>query len=171
MELQVRRASVLDAEVILSLGRQTFFETFADSNSPEDMEKYLSENFSQEQVKSELMNGESVFFVVFSDDEAVAYMKVNSGSAQTEPQGNDALEIQRIYVLAAHKRKGIGKILMAEAEKEAKRQGLSKLWLGVWEHNEKAKAFYKNLGFKKFSEHVFVLGQDRQTDFLMEKYL
>ncbi len=169
MEIKIKRAEKNDAQTIADLGKQTFFETFADTNSAEDMEKYLSENFNIPQVESEISAKNSVFFIAFCGDFPAAYAKLNVHDAQTERQGEDSLEIQRLYVLKAHKGKHLGSALIQEAEEEARKQGLSRLWLGVWEHNENAKKFYAHLGFSKFGAHTFVLGTDAQTDFLLQK--
>jgi ribosomal protein S18 acetylase RimI-like enzyme len=45
------------------------------------------------------------------------------------------------------------------------------IWLGVWEHNRRAIDFYIKWGFKRFGEHIFMLGEDAQTDLLLRKTL
>jgi ribosomal protein S18 acetylase RimI-like enzyme len=45
------------------------------------------------------------------------------------------------------------------------------LWLGVWEENTKAIAFYKKNGFVVFDTHIFRLGEEVQTDYLMKKQI
>ncbi len=171
MEINITHADKNDAPIIAELGKQTFMETFSDTNSAEDMEKYLSENFNIPHIESEISTKDSSFFIAYCDGAPAAYMKLNVRDAQTEKQSSDSLEIQRIYVLKAYKGKHIGSALMRRAEEEAQTQGLGRLWLGVWEHNEDAKKFYAHLGFSQFSAHTFVLGTDAQTDFLLQKYL
>ena len=80
---------------------------------------------------------------------------------------SNSLEIERIYILPAHKRKGLGKKLIHFASQYGKDSGVETIWLGVWEKNEPALHFYKNLGFCITGEHSFMLGQDKQTDYLM----
>ena len=113
----------------------------------------------------------STFFIAYLNEKPVAYLKINIGEAQTEKQGNDSLEIQRIYVLSECKGKRIGSLLMKLAEEEAKKANLKRIWLGVWEHNEGAIAFYTKKGYKNFSQHVFMYGNTQQTDYLMEKVI
>ena len=122
------------------LCRTTFYETFSDSTDEEDMRKFLAE-----------------------------YLKLNIGNAQTEKCLDNALEIQRIYILKSAKGQGIGSAFMQIAENFASKKKLSTIWLGVWEHNEPAKKFYKSKGYEKFSHHTFVIGDDMQTDFLLKK--
>lgn len=170
-EIKIRRATLSDVPLIAELSKKTFAQTFSKYNTQEDMEKFFAENYSVEKLSDEMKNKDSSFFIAYSDDNAAAYMKINVHDAQTEEQGDDCLEVQRLYVLEAFKGQKIGGALMKIAEDEARAQKLSSLWLGVWEHNEKAKEFYAHCGFERFSEHVFVLGNDRQTDFLLRKSL
>ena len=113
----------------------------------------------------------SIFYIAYENEKPVAYLKVNIGEAQTEKQGNESMEIQRIYVLSECKGKRIGSRLMKIAEEEAVKANCKRVWLGVWEHNDGALAFYAKKGYKRFSEHIFMFGNDPQTDYLMEKYL
>ena len=78
------------------------------------------------------------------------------------------MEVQRLYILRQYKRNGLGTRFMHTAFDMARAQGKSVIWLGVWEHNDAAIAFYKRMGFVQFGSHDFVLGEDRQTDLLME---
>ena len=157
------------------IGAKTFKETFAAENTKEDMEKYLQKDFNKEKILSEVQNPDSVFMLaqVKENDSLspVGYMKVNFDSAQTEKGYDNSMEIQRIYVAKSCKGMGIGSHFMDCALKLAKERCVEYVWLGVWEHNYKAIKFYQDKGFVRFGEHVFVLGEDRQTDFLMKKTL
>ena len=97
--------------------------------------------------------------------------KININQAQTENQGRQALEVERIYVKAGFKKKGIGSKLFQKALQIASLKRKNKIWLAVWEHNEPAFKFYKKLGFKQVGDHVFTLGKDRQRDLILEKNL
>ena len=94
---------------------------------------------------------------------------VRSPFGSAEKCLDNALEIQRIYILKSAKGQGIGSAFMQIAENFASKKKLSTIWLGVWEHNEPAKKFYKSKGYEKFSHHTFVIGDDMQTDFLLKK--
>lgn len=89
------------------------------------------------------------------------------GAAQTEPMGEEYAEIQRIYVLPDHKRNGLGRALMDFAGEWARERGKTKVWLGVWEHNTSAQAFYAARGFRRVGEHTFVTGTEAQVDWIL----
>lgn len=82
-----------------------------------------------------------------------------------------AIEIARIYAVRHFIGKGTGSALMQKCIDIAKEMNREVVWLGVWEHNKLAIDFYSKWGFEKFGEHVFVLGNDPQTDWMMKKIL
>lgn len=166
--LVINECNLKDIEKIKYISEKTFSETFQDNNSEEDMENYFKDNFSYEKIESEVNNQNSKFFIAKDNEDVVAYMKINFDKAQTEKGHNNTLEVQRIYVLREYKGKNIGKVLMQNAIKVAKDKQLKYIWLGVWEHNDSAIKFYEKQGFKKFGTHIFKLGDDEQTDYLMK---
>lgn len=170
--IEIRQASEADLEILCEIGRQTFRETFAESNTEEDMAKSLAEQFSREQILQELLREGSRFFLA-EDEQGVCqgYMKLNTGKAQTEPEDPRALEIQRIYLLRQTQGTGLGQALFDEALRQAEQGGHTYLWLGVWEHNLRARRFYERNGLEVFGQHTFVVGDDPQVDLLMKRLL
>ena len=167
----IKECSLEDIEKVRHISEKTFYETFSNENTKEDMENYLKENFSYEQVESEIKNNNSRFYIVEHNKEVVAYMKLNFDKAQTEQGHNNTLEIQRIYVLQEYKSNHIGKRLIQKAIEIGRDKHLNYIWLGVWENNINAIKFYEKQGFEKFDTHVFKLGEDEQTDNLMKLIL
>jgi ribosomal protein S18 acetylase RimI-like enzyme len=98
----------------------------------------------------------------------IGYLKLNKGGSQTELKDNDALEIERIYVLKDFHGKEVGQLLFDKAIEVAKAKHVAYVWLGVWEENKRALQFYTKNGFIEFDQHVFVLGDEAQTDIMMK---
>lgn len=169
--IQIRKATIDDLQTIQRIGRETFSDTFAASNTEADMNKYLEDSFNESKVKAELSNPDSLFFVAWDNENPVGYLKVNSGGAQTEQQDNNALEIERIYVKSSHHGKKVGQLLYEKAMEIAGRQHNSYIWLGVWEKNPRAIRFYEKNGFMAFDQHIFKMGEDEQIDIMMKKEL
>lgn len=167
----IHKAGTEDLETIQRIGRQTFSETFAESNTEEAMKTYLEESFSTEKVTSELSNPDSYFYIAWEEDNPVGYLKLNSGTAQTEMQDDTSLEIERIYVKKSHHGQKVGQLLYDQALATARSLNKSYLWLGVWEENLRALQFYRKNGFEEFGTHTFRLGNDDQTDLMMKKTL
>lgn len=167
MEISVRRCGEEDIGTLCDLCEKTFRSAFAAQNSAENMNAYVSVNFTRERIAEELGTEGSMFFMAFADGEPAAWLKLNIGSAQTEPDYPDSVEVQRIYVLEKFQRCGIGRRLIALAEDIAAEHGAGHIWLGVWEHNESALKFYESMGFMRTGSHVYMLGSEAQNDFIM----
>lgn len=169
--MKIKKCSLDDILDLQKIYRQTFFETFSEQNSEENMRIFLDKAYSEEKLKSEIEDKESETFLAVENQKILGVLKINTGNAETESGLENSLEIQRIYILKESKGLGIGTVLMNLAEKKARELGVTFIWLGVWEKNFPAQKFYTDKGFRRFSEHAFVLGDDIQTDFLMKKEL
>jgi diamine N-acetyltransferase len=169
--ITINQADLNDLSVIQQVGRDTFLETFARSNTEADMRKYLDDSFNEERVRTELTNPDSLFFIAWEAGNPIGYLKVNTGQAQTELQDESALEIERIYVKSAYHSQKVGHRLYEKALEIAQSLAKSYMWLGVWEENPRAIRFYEKNGFATFDKHIFMVGDDAQTDLLMRKYL
>ncbi len=165
---EIRQIGIQDIEQLQAIGRQTFAETFAESNSAEDMAKYLEEAYAHDKLSAELTDPNSEFYLASLEQEVIGYLKLNFGNAQTELKDNKALEIERIYVAKAFHGKKLGQLLYDKAIEVAKEKMVDYVWLGVWEENHRAIQFYTKNGFVAFDKHVFVLGNDAQTDIMMK---
>lgn len=181
-EVKIVQVSEKDLPDLIAISRETFADTFGKDNSPEDMAKFLDENYNEDKLGGEIATPGSSFYFLKVDGEVAGYLKLNVDDAQNEevaPNGLEVeriylrLEVERIYLRKSFQHRGLGKQLFEFAEEKGREWGKSVLWLGVWEHNENenAKNFYASRGLTRFSEHVFVLGDDRQTDFLLKKAL
>lgn len=166
--MNIRKLTLTDIEQLQKIGRQTFFETFSADNTEENMNNYLVEGFSKEKLTAELENKDSAFYFAETGDSAIGYLKLNFGQSQTELKDDVAVEIERIYVSKEFHGKKVGQLLYEMAIQIANERKAEYVWLGVWEENKRAIAFYKKNGFVEFSKHIFKLGNDEQTDILMK---
>ena len=169
-DLKIRRAGRRDAGMLARLGRQSFEEAFGDhpKNDPADLRMYMESAFSVETIDAELTDPSNVYFVAEIGGSAVGYAKLVLGATEDGIGGVNPIELSRLYSLGAYIGKGIGRTLMNHCKEFTKANGHDVLWLGVWEYNHRAQEFYKKAGFSKCGEHIFVLGTDPQTDWLME---
>jgi ribosomal protein S18 acetylase RimI-like enzyme len=168
-DITLRRATLDDANLLSQLGAQTFQETFAADNTPEDMAAYLASNFSIAQQTAELNDPASSFLIAEVDGIAAGYAKLHGGQPAEGIEGTRPIELVRIYVSAEWLGRGVGESLMRACLDEARAAGYKTIWLGVWERNTRAQAFYRKWDFRAVGEHVFQLGSDAQTDVLMER--
>ncbi len=167
--LVIRRGKTQDAELLAELGARTFSDTFAADNTPEDMTAYLASAFSATQLASELADPQSTFQIADAEGVAVGYAMLRSGNVLGAITNDNPIELVRLYVSRESLGSGVGAALMQSCISEARTKGYRTLWLGVWEHNHRAQAFYRKWGFHEVGTHVFQLGEDAQTDILMER--
>ena len=154
------QCTVNDTDTLLRLSYRTFYEAFEAQNTAENMKAYSDSAFTAEKIRKELSHPDSRFYFTYSAETLAGYLKVNINSAQSEPMGPDALEVERIYVLQEYHKQGLGKALLNYAHDIARQLNKNKIWLGVWEKNENAIGFYKKQGFKKSGSHSFFMGDD-----------
>ncbi len=169
--ITVRTATAADAALIADLSRETFYESFVHENTPENMDKFMNEQFTREQLMQEVTAPGNIFLLAYDGDEAVGYARVRESNNPPELGPVRAIEIGRIYARASSIGKGVGRALMEACLAVAAEKKAGTVWLGVWEHNQRAIDFYSRWGFTRFGTHVFLLGDDPQTDWLMKKEL
>lgn len=167
----VRTASQKDVSLLAEISATTFRCTFAEDNTPEDMEAYLAESFSEEKLGQEVADPLATFFIAELSGKPLGYAKLHTGVPDTSVTGTKPIELVRLYVLPESIGHGIGARLMKECIDTATSRGYETLWLGVWEHNPRAIRFYQKWGFEEVGSHLFQLGDDAQTDLIMQKPL
>jgi len=171
VNINLIRATISNINQLQLISRQTFYETFSPVNTKENMRKYLEEEFSIEKLSNEIANNNSEFFFALLEKNVIGYLKLNFGQSQTELQDDNALELERIYVIKEFHGKRVGQLLYDKAVQIARQRNVDYLWLGVWEKNLRAKKFYQKNGLVVFDKHIFKLGNDEQTDIMMKLVL
>ena len=166
-ELEIIPCRRSDVEELMTISRTTFSDAFRNQNHAADFNAYLEKAFSKMQLEKELNNPKMNFYFVYFEGDLAAYFKLNEGDAQTDIQQEDCMELERIYVLNAFQGKQLGKRILDWITNRVENMGKSFLWLGVWEKNPRAIAFYERNGFYKFGTHPYFIGNDEQTDWLM----
>lgn len=169
--IELRKAKTTDAKVLAELGKKTFLETFSKDNRPEDMALYAQQTFSVEKQASEIMDVKRHVALAWAGDTAVGFCQLLDGTADPCIVGARPIELLRLYVDSDWHGKGVAQALMNECIQHAQQIGFLTLWLGVWERNFKAHAFYRKYSFEVVGSHIFTLGTDDQTDLVMSRSL
>ena len=169
MTNRIYRVQDQNVAVLVQLARTTFAETFDANTDPADMAEFLATAYAPSTLLAELHSPGSTFWFIEDEGQVAGYLKLNVAPALTpDVHADQALELERIYILPEFKQRGLGSQLFDFAKNYALRHHKATIALGVWEHNEPAKAFYAARGFHRVGEHVFQVGSDPQRDWLME---
>ena len=174
LRITLAKATPAVAAQLAELSRQTFHDTFAADNRPEDMAAYEAKAFGPDIQLAELQDRENTFLLAYLNAELVGYAKLRDNSGLGLAEGQDPagrLEVERLYVRQDWLGTGLGAALMRGALALAEQLACSAVVLGVWEKNERALVFYQRFGFRQIGQHPFRLGQDVQTDLILRKGL
>ena len=169
--ISIRLATVNDAKLLTDLAYTTFWDAFADhpKNAPDDLAVYMQQAFSEEQITAELADAKSIFLLAEVDGKLAGYAKLIVESTEDVITAQNPIELSRLYSHQEYLGKGVGQGLVNACFELAKSNKHDVMWLGVWEYNPRAQAFYTKNGFREVGKHTFQLGNDPQTDLLMEK--
>ena len=165
--MTIREATITDVAVLSELARRTFYDTFAPTNDATDMALYLAEAFGIDQQTRELNDRDITTLLAEEDGEAIAFAQLRSGHVPDCVNGPHPIELWRFYIAHQWHGRGIARPLMDRVLSEARARGARTLWLGVWEKNARARAFYAKCGFTDVGDHIFLFGTDPQTDLVM----
>ncbi|WP_147205258.1 GNAT family N-acetyltransferase [Segetibacter aerophilus] len=169
MSIKIEKVSIDDLDELVKISFETFYETFYQQNTEEDMELFLASSFNPDKLHEEMLQPDNHFFFAKESEMVAGYLKLST--APSSELGREVLEIARIYVVKEKLGSGVGKALLEFAISFASELAKKTVYLGVWEHNKKAINFYERFGFTKFGEHIFMVGKDPQTDWLFKKEL
>jgi ribosomal protein S18 acetylase RimI-like enzyme len=172
-EIIIRQAVVEDATILTDLAYQTFWDAFAHhpKNAPDDLNHYMRQAFSIEQVTAELADPKNSFLIAEIEGELAGYSKLVFDNIEPGITAEKPVELARLYSHQKFLGQGVGQTLMDACIERARDAGCDVMWLGVWEYNPRAQAFYEKYGFREVGKHVFQLGSDPQTDLLMQREL
>ena len=165
----IRLAEPDDAAALAELASRTFHDTFAAQNRPEDLEQYMATAYGEEQQRREIVDRRMVTLLAEVDGALAGFALLRGGEAPEFVRGATPIEIMRFYVDGRFHGRGIAQALMDAALAAARVRGHETVWLGVWEHNPRAIAFYVKCGFVDVGSHPFLLGSDLQTDRVMAR--
>src|SRR6185436_3613306 len=100
------------------------------------------------QQMAELADPASTFLIAEVGGLATGYAMLRAGEPEEGVDGPKPIELVRLYVSREWLGHGVGEALMGECVHEARQAGHRTIWLGVWERNERAQAFYRKWNFR-----------------------
>jgi len=165
----IRKADRHDAKQLSLLAETTFMDTFGDANTPENMALHCRTRYSEAIQAEEISNPNMVTLLCEHGGGLVGFAQIRWGEAPSCVVAHAPAEIQRLYVVRDCHGKGVARALMNACVNEMRDRRSDVTWLGVWELNPRAIAFYKKFGFREVGEHVFALGSDPQRDIVMAR--
>lgn len=156
-----------DAALLAEFGARTFLESFAADNTPEDMQRHLASAWSADRQRSEIEDPDFDTLLLVDRTGWMAFAQLRAHRVAGGVPATGSIELWRFYVDKPWHGTGVATALMEGTKERARRRGATTMWLGVWERNARAQAFYRKQGFEKVGSQTFVVGSDPQTDHVM----
>ena len=170
-EIRIRVASDLDAPRLSELAENTFRCAFEQSNDSDNVETYIEQSFTESQIRLELREKTSLFFIARVGDVWAGYAKLHQGTPPDCITQLPTIELARLYTRQSYLGCGVGSALIGVCVDCARKKGFESIWLGSWKENNRANAFYTKMQFDIVGTTSFVLGSEIQEDFLFKKSL
>ena len=167
----IKSCQLEEIDHLITLSKETYYQAFKAFNTRENMDHYVMKAFSKEQLLAEMRDQQASFYFGIHQNQRVGYLKLNEYDTPSEGHQGPSIEIQRLYVKSDAQNLGMGHFLMEEAIKIARDKRFTFIWLGVWEHNEKALRFYEKFNFERIGSHTFLMGDDPQQDHLLGRII
>jgi len=171
MLLTIRRAEIQDAATLSDFGRRVFHETFGPQNRAEHLAAYLDSAYTEARQRGEIEDPAVHTLLVEEDDRLVAFAQLREAPPPPSVPAGSPVELWRFYVDPHLHGRGVAATLMTAVEQRARALDARTLWLGVWEKNTRAQAFYRKHGFAVAGSQIFMLGGDAQRDLVMANTL
>ena len=165
--VKIRPATLADAAALTELGARTFRDTFAADNTPENVEAFLASHYRPELQEAELKDPRNLYLLAELSGAPAGFALLRDGAREQGVQAERPLNLARLYVDRPFLGARVGAALMSRCLEEARTRRHDVLWLGVWERNARAQAFYSRWGFTEVGEMHFLLGTDLQRDLVL----
>ncbi len=169
--IRLRKAKIEEVPAVRELAIEVYTDTFAVHNTPENLAAFFKEWYDLQQMQKEYHEPDSALYVALDDLKIIGFLRLRKNSEVDHSLGTNHLELHRLYIHRSYHGSEVSKMLMGEALAYAAGRNYEWIWLGVWEKNLRAQKFYAKWGFERFGEHIFQMGDDPQTDWLMRRKL
>jgi ribosomal protein S18 acetylase RimI-like enzyme len=169
--IKIRKAKIEEVPAVRELAIEVYNDTFAEHNTPENLEAFFKDSYGLERFTTEFTEPETALYVALDELKIIGFLRLRKSSEVDKYLGTNHLELHRLYIHRDYHGSAVSKMFMEEALAYAKKEKFEWIWLGVWEKNFRAQKFYSKWGFERFSEHVFQMGDDPQTDWLLKRKL
>lgn len=161
----IRPAVPADAGALSALKlatfRETFLEGFGIPYPPADLARFEAATYAPGPVLAELTDPAHHTWVVEAEGRLVAYAHIGPVKLPHPDARPGEPELYQIYLLNETQGQGLGgqllKLALGRCEEIARDTG-GRIWLGVWSGNQRARAIYDSLGFRKVGEYHFKVG-------------
>jgi GNAT superfamily N-acetyltransferase len=146
--VRFRNATTADASALAAFARRTFEEAYRAVMAPDLMARVLRDQFGPDRQTAEIAAPGAAWVVAEVENMLAGYAYLRSGRVPEVGAPRDPVELARFYVDGVWHGRGVARVLMDAAVRQALQMGGRTLWLAVWQRNPRAMAFYRKYGFR-----------------------
>ena len=169
--LVLRPAGVADLPSVRALAIQVFLDTYAVDGVRASLAREAEQQFSPAALEATLSRASGRLVVAERAGHLVAFANLDLAATHALVADAHAAELARLYVQPAFQRRGIGRLLLAEAEGTARAAGCTALWLTAWVGNARALAFYRRHGYRELGSTTYAFEDERYENRLFARPL
>ena len=165
----IQLAEPANAASLAKLAEKTFRDAFAQFIDKEDFESYVARSFNENQIRTELLDSASTFFIAKLKDKWVGYAKLHQSPPPDCIKQLPAIELARLYSMQQYLGSGIGAALLEACISYARSRAFKSIWLGSWKKNHRGNAFYTKMQFEVLGNKTFDIGSEIQEDYVFAR--
>lgn len=168
--MDLRAATPADAAMLAALGAHSFTVKFGHLYRPEDLATFLGESHTEAKVIKEIADPQMRIMLAWEAGRLLGFCKLVMACGWPEhARGSRSIELKQLYTDPEATGQGIGARLMDWALDEARRFGADEIQLSVYSENVGAQKFYRRYGFEKSADIHFMVGKQRDAEFLFAR--
>ncbi len=169
--MQFIKLNPKDVKELLFVAKNSFIDAFEAVSDPTNFQLYIKNAFSLSTLQEELENSLNAYYFIKVGKEKIGYFKLRKGTSAEFFEKENAIELQRIYLLKEFWNKGYGKKVILHCEQLAMEEGYDWIFLLVWFENHGAIKFYEKNGYEMFARKHFQFGDEVHNDYVFRKKL
>jgi ribosomal protein S18 acetylase RimI-like enzyme len=160
-----------DVAQLSSLAKRSWADAFAEGISAEDLVAELEDGRSEAYFADALGRDDRTILVAEGNGVLLGYVQFGEVEIpEVDVQSGDQ-GLHRVYVDTALQGQRIGRQLTEAALRHPRLAQAPRVFLQVWDENERAVRLYKSLGFKRIGTTTFSVGAEVMEDalYLLDK--
>ncbi|MFC0683250.1 GNAT family N-acetyltransferase [Novosphingobium clariflavum] len=170
--MNLRPAVPADSAALADLGRRSFVVKFGHMYGAEDLANFLAESHSDAKIGKEIADPDMRVMLAEADGRLLGFCKLVMTCGWPEhARGGRVIELKQLYTDPDATGQGIGARLMDWALEVAGSHEADEVQLSVWSGNEGAQKFYARYGFAKVADIHFMVGEQRDEEFLFARMM
>nr|WP_086492641.1 GNAT family N-acetyltransferase [Novosphingobium panipatense] len=170
--MNLRLAAAADAAALADLGARSFVAKFGYMYTPEDLADFLADSHSEAKAAKEIADPSMRVFLAEEEGRLLGFCKLVLACGWPDhARGQSVIELKQLYTDPQTTGRGIGTVLMDRALEIAREQAADEVQLSVWSGNEGAQRFYARYGFAKVADIYFMVGEQRDDEFLYARMM